>query len=214
MFSRRPAKSSRPLQLSDLSLLYAATSVRCSSNQPGNVSTRLYRRGGCLTDITRACSASRRASSTSRPYAANRVREFSAFRRKVQSLARRGSAPRRGQSYHTDHHRRRDATGRRADDRLRRTGHDAGSDRRALAYDLRGAEIPDDSEAPHQRPLGRQALIYPGGIGPNRSRSFETRPAKIRIFRDSLEQRKFSTASSPARRVYFRCKSNLPSASK
>ena len=59
-----------------------------------------------------------------------------------------------GNRIKSDRHRRPDPTGRRADDRLRRTGHDAGSDRRALAYDLRGA--------PGSRSvLGRHRLYLP-----------------------------------------------------
>ena len=130
-------RSGRPFRLSRLSLLPAATSVRHASNQPGTVSTRLHRRGGRVARSTRVRSAGRRASGAFRPHAADHVREFSAVRRNIQDPARRASPPRRGQSHQADRDRRADPAGRRAGDRLRRTGHDAGPDRRALAYDLR-----------------------------------------------------------------------------
>ena len=132
-------RSSRSLQLSDLLLLYAATSICCWSNRPGNVATRLYRWGERLIRVAGACSLDRRASVSSRPHTANRVQEFSAFRWKVCTPARRAWPPCRGQSYQADRYRRGNLAGGHPDDRLWWTGHNAGSDRCTLAYDLRGA---------------------------------------------------------------------------
>ena len=102
---RAHPRSSRSLQLS------RPVFVACRNFNPllvestGKCLDAALSPGRRLTHIARACSAGRRASGSPRPHAANRVREFSAFRRKVQSLARRASPSYRGQSYQADRHR-------------------------------------------------------------------------------------------------------------
>ena len=71
--------------------------------------------------------------------AADRVREFSAVRRKIRRPARRASSARRGRSDQVRRCREPSGAGGRAYDRLRRPGRHAGPDRRALALRVRRA---------------------------------------------------------------------------
>ena len=111
-----------------LSLLPASNSVRCSPNRARAVQTRFYRWGGCLARDARTFLAEGHARGSCRSRASHRVREFPAFRWNIEKTARRASPPCRGQSYQVYRDWRPDGTGWRADNRLRRTSDDAGSD--------------------------------------------------------------------------------------